>query len=156
MFRACQSPSQAAGQDLRTPRFSSGRPRRPVNDPWREVEKKKGARNKCPLTRFCLRELGVRITKKLSREARRDLEITSATRWSYVHLRSELEEKLKAEAKTDGQPTKQCDQRHRACCLRQFFGYRDRGGRDRRSGLDDRAYFHFFLVGGDGDDWKRP
>src|ERR1700682_1162022 len=101
---------------------------------------KKGARNKCPLTRFCLRELGVRITRKLSREARRDREVTSATRRSYVHLRSEFEEKLQAESKADGQPTKQCDQRHRACCLRQFFGYRDRGGRDRR-----RSY-----VRGDG------
>src|SRR6202521_2957578 len=41
---------------------------------------KKGARNKCPLSRLYLWGLGVRITKKLSRDAGRDLEITSATR----------------------------------------------------------------------------
>src|SRR5258708_21999612 len=116
---------------------------------------KKGASNKCPLLRFCLRELGLRITKNLSRDARRDLETTSAARRSYVHLRSELEEKLQAEGKADGQPTKQCDQRHGACCLRQLFGYRDRGGRDRRSGLDGRVDFHFFLIGRDGNDRNR-
>src|SRR6202521_1169408 len=106
----------------------------------------------------------VKTTRRLSCGARRDPEITSAAQNYTRLLRSELEVKLQSESKADGQSTEQCDQRHGACCLRQFFGLRgDRyrrwcrgygcgGGRSR---LDDRGYFHFFLFGRNGDDWNR-